>query len=355
MGPVSRHLTILLALFLLALPLGCDDDDDGGRGGNGDVPGLTGPIDVPEAWWGVWEETRIAVDCSDPSAVADTSTSTVQICPEEDDVLDEADAFADVLEEVCDVTWTASQLRIVCDGAVQPEPIQFPQCTYDVDVDATVTLVDEDEYTYDWFVELLPAGTCGSLEQAAFCEDATGTATRISTSVDDCGDGSDPVTLTVSGGGNPGTVAFAPDEVDLVVSPDSTGWELTATNLTTDFANFQRVDLTVPPDVTPGSGWSVATPADSNDIDLRFSDTRDGALWELATFSGTATLSTRTTARLSGMIEGSGTLSDPSGSRTEQIDLDLEFDAAAGTVARPADALRDGLRALIHDALARRH
>lgn len=197
MDPWSRRLAILSILALAFAPMGCGDDDNGGGGGGGGNGGggggLTGPVDVPESWWGLWEETSTSTDCSvTPPVTEAPETYEVQFCPESTELVEDLGGLQDELDEICDLTFTASQIRLVCNGTIQPEPTFLPSCQLTVDIDATATIISETSYSYTTNFSLIPNGGCsvGGEGIEDVCETSTGTATRISTDLSACdGDG----------------------------------------------------------------------------------------------------------------------------------------------------------------------
>ena len=305
----ARILLAFGACAALLLPTGCGDDDGGGGGGggNGDPTGL----EVPQEWLGVWENTLTTTPCADASGslMRETTVDTFLICPDAVNAFDdeEFEAFADLCTETID----GNTYRIVCQGT---ETV-FGTCSVDLDVDvAAVFSPTGDSYSFSGRYEAIASPGCGGTF-ADFCEEVDGTAVRISTSTEGCdggdgggddgGSGGNSLDITVTGSGGASNVSFGENEIFLTVVPQGQGWGLTATNLATDFTNFQAFGLAVPPNVTTGSGWSVSTTGTDTDVGIEFTDARGGVGWELVTFDGLATISTLTSTRLAGSLSGS--------------------------------------------------
>lgn len=352
MKTCARLLLGLGVCVAFLLPTGCGDDDDGG-GGNGDPTGL----DVPQEWLGVWENTTTTTPCDLASAPAlrETTVDTVLICPDAVNVFDDEELAA--LEDICTETVDGNTYRIVCDGT---ETI-FGNCAVDIDADVTAVFSPTgDSYTFSGRYQAVASPGCAGVI-ADVCEDVSGSATRISTSTEGCDDGDDggsgstAVEVVVTGGSGVPSISFGQDEVFLTIAPEGEGWALAATNVPTDFTNFQAFAIVVPPDVEPGAAWSVGTPVTDNDIDIEFTDVRQGAAWELVDFDGLANITALTDTRLAGTLSGGGTLAGPDGESTESIDLDVTFDAtiAAGAF-DTGDRLREALRAMVRREAARR-
>lgn len=314
MNSMHHRVALLSVLALFLVGIGCGSDDDGDGGTN---PGTN--LDVPQDWWGEWQQIVTETPCQDSTTPTffrgDATADTFTVCPDEFDLIDD-DTLPGV-EIDCTETVNGNSIRLVCSGTTAA----FEGCDFTYDFDATATLdASGDSYTFTGSYSVTSSTGCGEFAIDE-CTDLTGTGTRISTNTDDCdGDGGDDggddgggdgggetgATITVSGGSGPSSADFLINQ-SATSYFEGAGWTIGGSAVLAA-TSIQVFAIGIDDGVATGTPVTMIEGGGEAAARFEFGELRNGVEWDLESFSGALTLSQASASRLAGTFTGTGVM-----------------------------------------------